>query len=892
MAPGADLMALKIFNADAEAFTSGIVAAVQYAVANGAGVINESLGSDAYPDLDLDPLALADDAAVAQGVTVVAASGDEGTANTVGTPASDPNVISVGASTQFRSYAQQVAAGIQLGSRTWVSNNISAFSSVGPTQRGNKAVDVVAGGDEGWADCSSALAVDSSQLYSDCTDDGGNPSNLQWVGGTSESSPLTAGEAALIIQAYRSTHNNVTPSPQVVKKIIMSTANDLRYPSQEQGAGEIDSLRAVRAALSIHDTNGTPAPQGVSLLTSPSSLSAEAAPNTPQTFQVTVTNAAPSFELILPSVRTLGPTLSKANYTVNLDPATATNTFSDEFGIQRAYATQAFAVRPNAQRLDAAISWDVVNQPFTLVRLTLFDPHGNFEAWTFPGGQGDPFPSSGFGNVDVRNPIPGTWTAVVWTISSSVPGAVPYSGAVHLTVSTSRFIAPRSALPPFALSPGQTRTFSVRLVTPAQPGDVNYDIVLNEVGPVRPLTTAGIVPVFLRSIVPIGPTGGAFSGVLTGGDGTIGGASPGQTLTYRFDVPSGKHDLDLGLRLNDSNYNLSGFLVTPDGHVADVQSTAIALDATTGLPTAYTNTMQFFRRDPPAGRWTFILIINNNISGAQTSEPFSGTITFNGASVSAPAMPQGATLTAGVTKTVPVTITNTGNTAKTYFADPRLSTTQIVTLPIEPNAGPLTLPLTLTPPLYPGPFVIVPPGTSNLDVTSSTASALPAGVKLLTELSYSAGTFPNAIASSPDLLGSGPELTVALPELPFGDWAVTPQEQGDFTSTPAPSESATISAKATIRSFDPHATSDTGDKWADLMNGTSTFSGVTLQPGQSHTFSVKIMPQLGAGSVSGTVYIDTLNPQGTSPALGPLEINGFAGDEVAAIPYSYIVSGP
>ena len=97
-------------------------------------------------------------------------------------------------------------------------------------------------------------------LFTDCgTDSAGfPPSAIEVFGGTSESSPLTAGEAALVIQAYRSTHGGNDPTPATVKQIIMSTATDLGAPASEQGAGLINALAAVNAALAIEDENGDP----------------------------------------------------------------------------------------------------------------------------------------------------------------------------------------------------------------------------------------------------------------------------------------------------------------------------------------------------------------------------------------------------------------------------------------------------------------------------------------------------------------------------------------------------------------------------------------------------------------------------------------------------------
>src|SRR5581483_332055 len=118
---------------------------------------------------------------------------------------------------------------------------------------------------------------------------------------------------------------------------------------------------------------------------------------------------------------------------------------------------------------------------------------------------------------------------------------------------------------------------------------------------------AGAIPVVLRSLVPLGPTGGSWTGTLTGGNGREG--APGQTLTYQFDVPAGLKDLDLNTVIPSSTYNLEGVLVDPNGLPVDVQSTVTALDPNTGQPVAYTNTLQFFRRDPSPGRWEFVFFI-------------------------------------------------------------------------------------------------------------------------------------------------------------------------------------------------------------------------------------------------------------------------------------------
>ena len=235
VAPGASVVALDIFGAEDAGFESSFLQAINYAVTvDHVNVLNESLGANYYPDdgADLDLIKAANDAAVAAGTTVVVGSGDAGVTSTIGTPATDPNVISVGATTTYRIDAQDGYGGARFpGVRGWLDNNISSFSSSGFTQDGS-TVSLVAPGELNWALCS----TDTAQ-YSDCLSLAGQPAPVQQTGGTSESAPLTSGVAALVIQAYAQTHGGTDPTPAVIKQIITSTADDIGAPADQQGAG-------------------------------------------------------------------------------------------------------------------------------------------------------------------------------------------------------------------------------------------------------------------------------------------------------------------------------------------------------------------------------------------------------------------------------------------------------------------------------------------------------------------------------------------------------------------------------------------------------------------------------------------------------------------------------
>ena len=189
VAPGASVAAMNVSGPAAGFFSSQVVQAIEWVVdVDHVNVLNESLGGNPLPDTRNDPIVLANNAAVAAGVTVVASSGDAGPTNTIGSPASAPGVISVGGSTTLRVYRQTTRYGTQLVPGGWLDDNITALSSAGTTEFGPRTVDVVAPGDRGWSLCS----PDTTHFFG-CADidHGTNPPPIWAAGGTSASAPLT-----------------------------------------------------------------------------------------------------------------------------------------------------------------------------------------------------------------------------------------------------------------------------------------------------------------------------------------------------------------------------------------------------------------------------------------------------------------------------------------------------------------------------------------------------------------------------------------------------------------------------------------------------------------------------------------------------------------------------
>jgi len=232
VAPDAKLMAIKVLDSYGSGYFSDVIAGIEKAVdPNGDGdysdhvdVISMSLGGPGNPE---DELSQAVDAAVRNGVVVVAAAGNSGPySGTVSSPGCARKALTVGAMCRPE----------QVGTENYCESLIAEFSSRGPTSTGEIKPDLVA---PGVKICSSQW--DDVWKEYQCIDD-----EHTAISGTSQATPHVAGAAALLKQAHPDW------SPEDIKSALMSTAQDLGFGVNTQGTGKIDIYKAVNAVISTY----------------------------------------------------------------------------------------------------------------------------------------------------------------------------------------------------------------------------------------------------------------------------------------------------------------------------------------------------------------------------------------------------------------------------------------------------------------------------------------------------------------------------------------------------------------------------------------------------------------------------------------------------------------
>jgi len=837
VAPGASLVGLNVFGSSNFAYNSVFLEAINYAVnVDHVKVLNESFGSDPFPDSSsLDLTKQANDAAVAAGVSVVVSSGDSGVTNTIGSPATDPHVISAGATTTYRAYAQTGIAGITVpGVKGWIDNNISGLSSGGFDQNG-RTVDVVAPGDLNWTLCTPKPA-----LYAACTNFAGKAAAVQLSGGTSEAAPLTAGVAALVIQAYAQAHHGHDPSPAVVKRIIVSTAQNVNAPAEQQGAGLVDAYQAVLAARSYRGS--TKGPRGNSILESATQLNAVGQAGASRRFSETLTNDGSGRQTIRLTSRTLSayhPLLTQA---LSLTAA------------QGYLQAVSFRVPAGQARLNVSVALAGV------VNISLIAPNGRFAEYNLPQGIGN------YGNAQVAEPAAGRWTALVATNSSApaVPAQFQASAATwHRfgTLSTNSL----------TLAPGHSGRFTLTASIPAQPGDQAASILVHSSVKSPGFALVSSIPVTLRALVPAPNPSTTFTGTLTGGNGRA--ASTGQTSYYQVQIPAELKALNVQVSSQDASNTFFAELVDPATHEA-------ASSAFNGLQQASSQLTpeqgaQLHVLNPAPGLWTLVVDFFNTVSGKAVSQPFTITMNDTPVDASAAGLPAGATLTAGTPVTAMVTVTNNGTSPEAYFVDGRLNNQVTTPLAVQSKST-LTLPnLSGAVPTY-----LVPSHTTAL--TSKVSSTR----RLFFDFTYDFGD-PDLISST----GTTATATLSASSIANGDWTITPFLVGPTGKNPAKAVTASTSMTATTAAFDPAVSSPTGDLWLGSVNASNKFTPSVLDPGQSVTIPVTITPQGASGStVTGTLYLDDSSIVPANVSFNALSTNGPVGSEVAAFSYSYTIN--
>jgi hypothetical protein len=838
VAPGASLVGLNVFGSANVAFNSVFLEAINYAVTvDHVNVLNESFGSNMFPDVaSLDLTKMADDAAVKAGVTVTVSSGDAGVTDTIGSPASDPHLISAGATTTYRAYAQTGIGGITTpGVKGWIDNNISGLSSAGFAQNG-ATIDVVAPGDLNWALCSPDPAK-----YAACTNFADAPASVELEGGTSEAAPLTAGLAALVIQAYAKHHGGSRPSPALVKRIIVSTSENISAPGDQQGAGMIDAYQAVRAAASYH--RSASGRTGHALLDSATQLNAVGQPGSTQHFTETLSNDGASKVTVGLSTRTLSPYRAVSTKSLTLTAAKDLGT------------TVTFHVAKGQARLNASVALKGV------VNLSLISPNGDLAEYNLPQGQGN------YGNAQVADPAPGTWTAVISAESDAKTVHAKFQASTatwwHLgTLSKSSL----------TLAAGASKSFGLTVVTPARAGDKSGSIIVRSSAQAPAFAKVTSIPVTLRSLIPTPDPSTTVTGTLTGGNGRS--ASTGQSAYYQVAVPAGLKELNVEVSTASSANPLFATLINP--RTGDpVSAAASGLSTGTSKITAEDGAQLHVVR-PTAGLWTLVVDFYGTVSGTAISQPF--TIKMNDTQVHATAagLPDSASsqLASGTPVTVPVKITNNGTTPEAYFVDARLHSEVKENLAAQ-VASSLTLPnLAGVVPSY-----LVPSHTTTL-ATSVSSSA-----NLYYDYSWPFGD-PDLISST----GKTATGTYSASQVAPGDWTITPFLQGPTGATQAKNVTATISVRATTAAFDPAVTSTAGDLWLRSTNTGAPFAPIVAQPGETITIPVTITPSGSSGQqVSGTLYIADYQL-----ISGAATYNGIPGDyqqasDVAAFPYKYTI---
>jgi serine protease AprX len=191
-------------------------------------VLNLSLGASTPQSYRFSPIDAAIELLWQRGVTVVASSGNNGTAkgSTWAAPGNDPLIITVGCLDDNQTLSR-------------ADDSLCSFSSRGMTQDGFAKPNIVAPGRRLY----SVLAASNSLLAKQYPDRISADRAHIRMSGTSMATPVVAGAAALILQRYPQLQ------PNQLKWLLDSSAR--KYRGQPDNAGELDIAAAIEAGKGV-----------------------------------------------------------------------------------------------------------------------------------------------------------------------------------------------------------------------------------------------------------------------------------------------------------------------------------------------------------------------------------------------------------------------------------------------------------------------------------------------------------------------------------------------------------------------------------------------------------------------------------------------------------------
>ncbi|MCX4591657.1 S8 family serine peptidase [Streptomyces sp. NBC_01549] len=213
VAPGAKILNGKVLDDTGSGDDSGILAGMEWAAAQGADVVNLSLGGNDTPEID--PLeAEVNKLSKEKGILFAIAAGNEG-AQRIGSPGSADAALTVGA----------------------VDGNekLADFSSTGPSVEGTIKPDVTAPGVGITAAAAKGSVIDQEV--------GENPPGYLTMSGTSMATPHVAGAAAILKQEHPDW------GYQQLKAALTGSAKGGKYTPFEQGSGRIAVDKAIEQTV-------------------------------------------------------------------------------------------------------------------------------------------------------------------------------------------------------------------------------------------------------------------------------------------------------------------------------------------------------------------------------------------------------------------------------------------------------------------------------------------------------------------------------------------------------------------------------------------------------------------------------------------------------------------